>query len=128
MQLRLRPTAGSGRQRRVIQLRFGLLDGHMRALEEVARRLGTSRETVRQLEHEALVAGGVLGQLFAWIAAVINTAKLEEKTWVLGLVVLGLLSFGFAALVAYMIGAPDESEDAHRRGALPDRRLPGLAS
>jgi hypothetical protein len=76
----------------------------------------------------ALVAGGVLGQLFAWIAAVINTAKLEEKTWVLGLVVLGLLSFGFAALVAYMIGAPDESEDAHRRGALPDRRLPGLAS
>lgn len=54
MQLRLRPTAGSGRQRRVIQLRFGLLDRHMRALEEVARRLGTSRETVRQLEHEAL--------------------------------------------------------------------------
>jgi hypothetical protein len=41
---------------------------------------------------------------------------------------LGLLSFGFAALVAYMMGAPDESEDAHRRGALPDRRLPGLAS
>jgi DNA-directed RNA polymerase, sigma subunit (sigma70/sigma32) len=42
------------RERRVLQLRFGLLDGHQRALEEVARRLGVSRETVRQLEREAL--------------------------------------------------------------------------
>jgi len=38
----------------VIQLRFGLTDGHQRALDEVARRLGTSRETVRQLERSAL--------------------------------------------------------------------------
>ncbi len=42
------------RERRVIQLRFGLNDGHQRALDEVARRLGTSRETVRQLERAAL--------------------------------------------------------------------------
>ena len=42
------------RERRVIQLRFGLTDGHQRALDEVARRLGTSRETVRQLERGAL--------------------------------------------------------------------------
>ena len=42
------------RERRVVQLRFGLTDGHQRALDEVARRLGTSRETVRQLERSAL--------------------------------------------------------------------------
>ena len=42
------------RERRVIQLRFGLGDGHQRALDEVARRMGTSRETVRQLERGAL--------------------------------------------------------------------------
>jgi RNA polymerase primary sigma factor len=42
------------RERRVIQLRFGLGDGHQRALDEVARRMGTSRETVRQLERLAL--------------------------------------------------------------------------
>ena len=42
------------RERRVIQLRFGLTDGHQRALDEVARRMGTSRETVRQLERGAL--------------------------------------------------------------------------
>ncbi len=42
------------RERRVIQLRFGLTDGHQRALDEVARRMGTSRETIRQLERGAL--------------------------------------------------------------------------
>src|SRR5256886_9427289 len=42
------------RERRVVQLRFGLGDGHQRALDEVARRLGMSRETVRQLERQAL--------------------------------------------------------------------------
>jgi RNA polymerase primary sigma factor len=42
------------RERRVIQLRFGLTDGHQRALDEVALRLGMSRETVRQLERHAL--------------------------------------------------------------------------
>ena len=28
------------RERRVVQLRFGLLDGHQRSLDEIARRLG----------------------------------------------------------------------------------------
>jgi RNA polymerase primary sigma factor len=42
------------RERRVLQLRFGLIDGHQRALDEVARRMGTSRETVRQMERNAL--------------------------------------------------------------------------
>jgi len=42
------------RERRVIQLRFGLTDGHQRALDEVARRMGASRETIRQLERTAL--------------------------------------------------------------------------
>lgn len=42
------------RERRVLQLRFGLYDDHQRTREEIARRLGLSRETVRQLEGEAL--------------------------------------------------------------------------
>ena len=42
------------RGRRVVQLRFGLLDGHQRTLDEIARRLGTNREMVRKLEREAL--------------------------------------------------------------------------
>ena len=42
------------RARRVVQLRFGLVDGHQRTLDEVARRLGTNREAVRTLEREAM--------------------------------------------------------------------------
>ena len=42
------------RERRVIQLRFGLDDGRQRTLEEVAKEFGLSRERVRQVEVEAL--------------------------------------------------------------------------
>ncbi len=44
----------TARERRVLQLRFGLMDGEQRTLEEVARRLGLGRETVRQLERTAM--------------------------------------------------------------------------
>ena len=59
------------RERRVIQLRFGLGDGHQRALDEVARRMGTSRETVRQLERQALAKlrrSGQAGELRSYSA------------------------------------------------------------
>jgi RNA polymerase primary sigma factor len=45
----------TARERRVLQLRFGLQDGEQRTLEEVARRLGLGRETVRQLERTAMM-------------------------------------------------------------------------
>jgi RNA polymerase primary sigma factor len=42
------------RERRVMQLRFGLIDGHQRSLDEVAGRLGVSRQAVREIERAAL--------------------------------------------------------------------------
>jgi RNA polymerase primary sigma factor len=42
------------RERRVIQLRFGLVDGHPRTLDEVGRRFGVTRERIRQIEAKAL--------------------------------------------------------------------------
>ncbi len=42
------------RERRVVQLRFGLIDGHPRTLEEVGRRFGVTRERIRQIEAKAL--------------------------------------------------------------------------
>ena len=42
------------RERRVLQLRFGLIDGHQRTLEEVGKRIGVTRERVRQVEVNAL--------------------------------------------------------------------------
>jgi RNA polymerase primary sigma factor len=42
------------RERRVLQLRFGLTDGHQRTLEEVGKRFGVTRERVRQIEAKGL--------------------------------------------------------------------------
>ena len=42
------------RERRVLQLRFGLIDGHQRTLEEVGKRIGVTRERIRQVEEKAL--------------------------------------------------------------------------
>ncbi len=42
------------RERKVIQLRFGLNDGHPRTLEEVGREFGVTRERIRQIESKTL--------------------------------------------------------------------------
>ena len=42
------------RERRVLQLRFGLIDGHQRTLKEVGKRFGVTRERIRQIEAKAL--------------------------------------------------------------------------
>jgi RNA polymerase primary sigma factor len=43
------------REREVIELRFGLRDGHPRTLEEVARAYGITRERIRQIEARGLL-------------------------------------------------------------------------
>jgi RNA polymerase primary sigma factor len=44
----------SDREKKVIQLRFGLTDGHPRTLEEVGREFGVTRERIRQIESKTL--------------------------------------------------------------------------
>jgi RNA polymerase primary sigma factor len=64
-------TALTPRERRVIQLRFGLVDDHQRTLEEVGRRLGVTRERARQIETTALRRLGrpSLAALLGFLAA-----------------------------------------------------------
>ena len=65
------------------------------------------------------MVGGAIGQFVAWIGAVLNTSRLEDKTWFVILLVLGLLSFGFIPMLIYVIVGPDGTTVTHRTGALP---------
>ena len=44
----------SYRERRVIELRYGLGDQHPRTLDEVGRTFNVTRERIRQIEHQSL--------------------------------------------------------------------------
>jgi len=44
----------SDREQKIIELRFGLADGHPRTLEEVGREFGVTRERIRQIESKTL--------------------------------------------------------------------------
>ncbi len=68
--------------------------------------------------------GGAIGQFVAWIGAVLNTSRLEDKTWFIVLLLLGLFSFGFVAMIAYLIAGPDGTAPVSARGALPTRPVP----
>ena len=53
-QLRMVLDGLAERERKVIELRFGLKDGHPRTLEEVGREFGVTRERIRQIESKTL--------------------------------------------------------------------------
>ncbi len=42
------------RERKIIEMRYGLIDGEARTLAEIADKLGVSRERVRQIESATL--------------------------------------------------------------------------
>jgi hypothetical protein len=61
--------------------------------------------------------GGFIGGLVSWIGALLNTAELEDKTWFVLLLVLGLFSFGLVAMIAYAIAGPDGTQRRIALGA-----------
>ena len=56
-----------------------------------------------------VVLAAAVTQFVAWVGAVISTAQLKDKTWFIVLLVTGLLSFGFIAMIIYLIAGPDDS-------------------
>lgn len=54
-----------------------------------------------------LFVGGEIAALASWIGALFNTWQLDDKTWFVALLVLGLLSFGWVAMAAYVFAGPD---------------------
>ena len=63
------------------------------------------------------ITGGLIGGLVSWIGALLNTAQVDDKTWFILLLVLGLLSFGIVAMIAYVIGGPDGTQSKEARVA-----------
>ena len=68
------------------------------------------------------IVGGAIAGLVSWIGALLNTAQLEDKTWFIVLLVLGLVSFGFIAMIAYVIGGPDGTRSV--RTGVPSTHVP----
>ena len=54
--------------------------------------------------------GALVAQFVAWIGAVLNTAQLHDNTWFVVLLVAGLLSFGFIAMLIYIIAGPNDPQ------------------
>jgi hypothetical protein len=74
-----------------------------------------------------LIAAAIT-QFVAWIGAVLNTARLEDKTWFIVLLVTGLLSFGFIAMIAYLIAGPDDRPPVITRPPMTDATSRDLLS
>ena len=55
------------------------------------------------------ITGGTIAGVVSWIGALLNTARLDDKTWFVVLLVLGIWSFGFVAMVAYVVAGPDSN-------------------
>jgi len=51
--------------------------------------------------------GGLIGGFASWIGALLNTWRLETKTWFAVLLLLGIFNLGFFAMIAYLIAGPD---------------------
>jgi len=85
-----------------------------------------------------IVVGGIIGligsvvQLAAWIGGLFNSYALATKGWFLVLLLGGLLSFafapiGFAAMIAYVIAAPDGTPYRQPQASIPARQAGSLA-
>jgi H+/Cl- antiporter ClcA len=67
------------------------------------------------------ILGGVIGQFIAWIGAVLNTAQLQDKSWFLVLLLLGVFSFGFIAMLFYVVAGPDGTQASARQPSIQAR-------
>ena len=74
-----------------------------------------------------LVAAAIT-QFVAWVGAVINTAQLQDKTWFIVLLLTGLLSFGFIAMIVYLIAGPGDPQPITAVPAITKAASPDLRS
>jgi hypothetical protein len=56
-----------------------------------------------------VTAAGTVAAIASWVGALLNTSQLEDKTWFAALLVLGLVSLGWLAMIAYVFAGPDRT-------------------
>jgi MFS family permease len=61
-----------------------------------------------------IFTGGMIGGFVSWAGALLNTWRVESKTWFAILLLLGVFTLGFFAMVAYVIAGPDGMVDVAR--------------
>jgi len=76
-----------------------------------------------------IALAGVLMQIAAWIGALVNTNKLQDKTWFLVLLVGGILGLGhgilgFAVMLAYVVAGPDGTATQQPQSPIPPASMP----
>ena len=54
-------------------------------------------------------AVGAIAAIAAWAGALLNTYRLEDKTWFYALLASGLVSLGWVAMFAYVFAGPDST-------------------
>jgi len=54
-----------------------------------------------------VIAAGTVAAITAWVGALLNTYRLEDKTWFAVPLVLGFVSVGWVAMIAYVLAGPD---------------------
>jgi len=72
---------------------------------------------------------GVLMQVAAWVGALVNTNKLQDKTWFLVLLIGGILGLGhgilgFAVMLAYIVAGPDGTAYQQPQAPIPPASMP----
>ena len=63
------------------------------------------------------LAAGTLAAIASWVGALLNTSRLDDKTWFVVLLVLGLVSLGWVAIIAYVFAGPDGTAQDSTRSA-----------
>jgi hypothetical protein len=66
-----------------------------------------------------LMSAAAVAIFIAWIGAIVNTADLPSKTWLVVELVLGLRGFAFVAVLAYVIGKPGRAGPPRPVGPAP---------
>jgi hypothetical protein len=58
-----------------------------------------------------VACAGAIVQFVAWIGALVNSYRLQDKLWFVLTLILGLIGFGLVMMIVYLIAAPDGYEE-----------------